>query len=176
MESWKHPYTESLLINSHTLEQFLWLFVDNLWINGWMSGSANNLEIPRQVKSMFFKRIFHIIWSSSHQNKEERKSLQKMYDISRFPYFFHFILLVENCFFPKNHAFPVLQENFCHDLRVKKCPVHSVGQLVYLHQPDSSRITVQSRKLRATWVGPFAIHECLDRTQYTWWENSPGGA
>jgi hypothetical protein len=54
-----------------------------------MSGSANNLEILRQVKSMFFwkntgKMIFNIIWSATNQSKEERKSFQKMYmyDIS----------------------------------------------------------------------------------------------
>jgi hypothetical protein len=40
------------------------------------------------------------------------------------------------------------------------------GQSVYLHKPDSSSLTAISRKLKAFWVGPFAIYKVSDRTDY----------
>ena len=50
--------------------------------------------------------------------------------------------------------------------KLDKCPIYSVGQLVYLHKPSSSILTAPSRKFRAIWCGPFAIYQCLDRTHY----------
>ena len=50
--------------------------------------------------------------------------------------------------------------------KLVKDPIFCKGQLVYLHKPDSSSITVPSRKLQAKWIGPFAIYHILDRTHY----------
>ena len=50
--------------------------------------------------------------------------------------------------------------------KLSKCPLYTQGQLVYLHKPSSSSLTANSRKFTATWVGPFIVHQVLDRTHY----------
>jgi hypothetical protein len=76
-----------------------------------MSGSANNLEILRQVKNMFFlentgKRIFHI-------SKEERRCMI-LVDFITDSILYYWLKIA---FFLKNNAFLVLQEVFGHDLK-----------------------------------------------------------
>ena len=50
--------------------------------------------------------------------------------------------------------------------KLEKRPLYSVGQLVYLHKPDSSSVTVPSRKFQIQWTGPYAIRTVLDSTHY----------
>lgn len=50
--------------------------------------------------------------------------------------------------------------------KLVKNPTYSVGQLVYLFKPTSSRLTANSRKIGANWVGPIVIHQVLDRTHF----------
>jgi hypothetical protein len=46
--------------------------------------------------------------------------------------------------------------------KLDKCPLYSVGQLVYLHKPSSASAIVASRKFKTVWCGPFAIHQVLE--------------
>jgi hypothetical protein len=48
---------------------------------------------------IFGKRLFKIIWIAKQQSKEKRRSFQKMYNVSRFDYYFYFTFLAKNCFF-----------------------------------------------------------------------------
>jgi hypothetical protein len=50
--------------------------------------------------------------------------------------------------------------------KIHKCPIYAEGQLVYLHKPNTTGMTANSRKFKTLWVGPFVVHEILDRTHY----------
>ena len=59
------------------------------------------------------------------------------------------------------------KQNVAISQKLRRSPIYSVGQLVYLFKPTSSALTANSRKIRAEWVGPLVIHSVLDRTHYT---------
>lgn len=48
--------------------------------------------------------------------------------------------------------------------KLNKSPVYEPGQLVYLHKPDSSSLTANSKKFTAKYVGPFVVYQVLDST------------
>lgn len=50
--------------------------------------------------------------------------------------------------------------------KLQKCPIYAEGQLVYLHKPNTTGMTANSRKFKTLWVGPFVINQVLDRTHY----------
>lgn len=50
--------------------------------------------------------------------------------------------------------------------KLQKSPIYAEGQLVYLHKPNTTGMTANSRKFKTLWVGPFVVHQALDRTHY----------
>jgi hypothetical protein len=117
------------------------------------------------------KRIFHIIWSASHQNKEERKSFQKMYHISRFHYCFYVILLVENCFFSEKSNVPGIARNPYHDLKEFIKFNNSLGH-EYENRPpppqltraERIRLSIMSIERRPDWRGLYWMEWTLEVT------------
>lgn len=50
--------------------------------------------------------------------------------------------------------------------KLNKSPVYAEGQLVYLHKPNTTGMTANSRKFKTQWVGPLVVNQAIDSTHY----------